>query len=121
MKKYYKVFEIDKCFQTYASDTIMVGGESVRDILEHFKDIFPDFDEKVIREDWMDDDEWNDLCEYGKYKEGDIKYTPQFNDEQMKEFEESLDKNNHWSRIKEVPHLFTDIPYTYITGYGHIE
>lgn len=112
----YKVFEIDLSFNPYEIDYVLVGGESVEDILQHFEEIFPSYEETVTREDWMTDEDWDDTTEYGKYKEGDVKIIPKFTDEQMQEFKKNDPK---FPRIKEIENLFTGEPYTYLTGYSY--
>lgn len=119
--KLYKVFEIDKCFESYASDTVLVGAESVQDVLDHINKIFPDAVEKVVKEDWMDSDDWDEATEHGKYKDGDTKVVPYFTNEQIEEFNESLNEESRFPRIKEIQHMFTDTPYVYLTGFGYIE
>lgn len=38
MKKYYPVFSIDICFDSYASNEILVGAESKKDLINHLND-----------------------------------------------------------------------------------
>lgn len=115
----YKVFSIDDCFDQYASSEVLVGANSVKDLLNHFKDIYPDNSITVKREDWMDEDDWQEECQFGKFKDGDTIMYSRFSEEEMQEFIDSL--NTKWPRIKEIPGLFTYSPYKILYNSVYIE
>ena len=42
-KKMYKVFVVDVCFDSYATDDVIVGAEGVDDLIQHIPVIFDDY------------------------------------------------------------------------------
>lgn len=107
-KKLYQVFSIDVCLTTYAIDYVYVGAESIEDIREHFKDIFPD--EEI------------EVCEYTKdeYPDneiGDIVYEPQYTDDEVEE----IFSSSQFPRIAPVKDLYTTTPYRILDSIAYYE
>lgn len=117
----YKVFKLDISFDPYSQEIQFVAAKSIQDIIDHLPEIYPDYVEKVIREEWMNEDDWNDISEFGKYKEGDEKHFPAFSEKEIQELKKSVNNDNIYSRIKEVPNLFSDKPYIILESFCYIE
>lgn len=112
MKKFYTVFKIDTSFNEWDTDYKYVGANSKEDIIQHIREIFPDYVD-IVTEDNIDfySEEYMD----DNLKIGDEKRFPWFSDEEF---------NNICTqeyRIEEVKNLYTDIPYIIVDSFGHIE
>ena len=112
-KEYYPVYEIDICFEQWASDTVMVGAKSEEDLVEHIKDVFPDYQYKASDLDlyYEGDDEDCKLM-------GNIITEPRFT---KKQFKEICNLKDRFKRIRKVKNLYTDKLYQIITSHGYYE
>lgn len=109
-KEFYPVYKIDANFDEWNTLYHFVGAKSETDLVEHFKEIFPD-DTFVL-----------DISEQEYYpdkKVGDIIAHPWFE----KEEEEAICdlRQGEYNRIQRVKNLFTDKPYKIIETHIHIE
>lgn len=116
----YQVYQIDISFDPYEINEKLIGAESEEDLIEHIKDIWPDEEVLVHREDWMDEEEWYCTTLHGKYNEGDKYSIPYFDENQIEEIRESL-KDKRFSRIRKIDNLFTDQKYKIIYSNFHLE
>ena len=62
-KKMYQVFSLDMSFQPFETEEHLIGAESAADLIEHLHDVFPDQTYIVEREDWMEDEDWEEVLE----------------------------------------------------------
>ena len=105
-KKLYQVFSIDVCLTSYAIDYIYVGGESIEDIKNHFKDIFPDEEIEVC--EYIKD-------EYPDNEIGDIVYEPQYTNDEIDTIFGCA------SRINPIKDVYTTTPYRILDSVAYYE
>lgn len=110
-KKMYPVFEVDTSWNDCEISYQLVAAESREDLIKHFKDIWPDFEYVATEDDILDDP--------NNIEVGDIISEPVFTDSEY----ESLvyPEDEEFDRIKILPNVFSDKPYTILTTYSYIE
>lgn len=109
-KTKYNVYKVKLSFCSYELYDVYVGAESPDDVIEHIKDIFPDYKEDIS--------EVSD-ADFERY---DIKvvdntaYIPYFDKEQM-----GLLLKQKSDRIEKVAHMYTDKPYCILSSSSYVE
>lgn len=109
-KTKYNVYKVDLAFEQFELYDVYVGAESADDVIEHIREIFPDFKE--------------DISEVNKeeFEEYDIKvvdntaYIPHFNKKEMLMLSEQKS-----DRIKKVSHMYADKPYCVLISSSYTE
>ena len=131
-KEYYPVYEINICFEQWASDTVMVGAKSEKDLVEHIYDVFPDTvrplnkydfwalkDDDSVKKKLLDSDtDCTITVEDELFIKDGMVHEPYFT---KKQFKEICKLKGNFKRIKKVKNLYTDKLYQIITSHGYYE
>lgn len=83
-KKMYQVFSLDMSFQPFETEEHLIGAESAADLIEHLHDVFPDQTYIVEREDWMEDEDWEEVLEMEECEPGTEKVLPGISEEKKR-------------------------------------
>lgn len=118
-KKIYQVFSLDMSFQPFETEEYLIGAESAADLIEHLHDVFPDQTYIVEREDWMEDEDWEEVLEVEECEPGTEKVLPGISEEKEAEIRESM--TGRFPRVKLVEGLFSDKKYVILYTDYHVE
>ena len=118
-KKMYQVFSLDISFQPFETEEHLIGAESATDLIEHLHDVFPDQTYIVEREDWMKDEDCEEVHEIEECEPGTEKVLPGISEEIEAVSRESME--GHFPRVKLVEGLFSDKKYVILYTDYHIE
>lgn len=118
-KKIYQVFSLDMSFQPFETEEHLIGAESAADLIEHLHDVFPDQTYIVEREDWMEDEDWEEVLEVEECEPGTEKVLPGISEKKEAEIRESME--GHFPRVKLVEGLFSDKKYVILYTDYHVE
>lgn len=118
-KKIYQVFSLDMSFQPFETEEHLIGAESAADLIEHLHDVFPDQTYIVEREDWMEDEDWEEVLEMEECEPGTEKVQPGISEEKVEEIKWSME--GHFPRVKLVDGLFSDKKYVILYTDYHVE